>query len=51
MDVQLTFMNDLLPVSKHRYNIQHDNLFVTDRTKLTDIVEIEFHIRLIRYGA
>ena len=26
-------MNDVLPVSKHRYNTRHYNLFVTDRPK------------------
>ena len=42
-------MNGILVVSKHQYNTRYYNLFVTDRPKLTDMVEIQFHIELIRY--
>ena len=34
-------MNDILAVSKHRYNTRHYNLFVTDRPK-TDRYELRF---------
>ena len=42
-------MNGILVVSKHQYNTRYYNLFVTDRPKLIDMVEIQFHIELIRY--
>ena len=31
-------MNDILAVSKHRYNTRHYNLFVTDRAKILNFV-------------
>ena len=42
-------MNDILAVSKHQYNTRHYKLFVTD-CELIDMVEIQFHIKLVRYG-
>ena len=43
-------MNETLAISKHQYNTWHYNFFVTDRPKLIDMVRIQFHIELIRYG-
>ena len=44
-------MIDVLAIEKHVWNTRHYNLFVTDRPKLTNMVEIRFHIELIRFGA
>ena len=41
-------VNDALAVSKYHYITQHYNLFVTDPPR-TDMVQIQFHIQLIRY--
>ena len=44
-------MSEILAVSKRRYNTRHYNLFLwLIGPKLIDMVAIQFHIELIRYG-
>ena len=43
-------MNDTLAVSKHQYNTQNYNLFVTDLSKTDRYDRNLVHIELVRYG-